>query len=134
MPILSKTQSLSQPRHSYQNAFNFLNRFVRSRLTYACQNWSLTQQQLKKLDSTYTNFLRKMIRNGFRRKDRNPDDSINFSYHYSNNALYDICSTTSVSSYVQKSQPSNRPTVHNPKWNFNRPSSSMELISMNPSQ
>ena len=104
MPILSKTQSLSQPRHSYQNAFNFLNRFVRSRLTYACQNWLLTQQQLKKLDSTYTNFLRKMIRNGFRWKDRNPDGSINFSYHYSNNALYDICSTTSVSSYVQKSQ------------------------------
>ena len=42
----------------------FLNCFVRSRLTYACQNWCLTTNQLNRLDITYRTFLRRMIRNG----------------------------------------------------------------------
>ena len=82
----------------------FLNSFVRSRLTYACQNWAITQQQLKKIDSAYSTFLRKMVRNGFRRKDRNPDGSVNFSFHYSNIALYNICSTSSIAEFIKKCQ------------------------------
>ena len=43
----------------------FLNSFVCSRLTYACQNWNLTVDQFEKLDVMYHNLLRRMIRGGF---------------------------------------------------------------------
>ena len=89
---------------SIKTRVKFLNSFVRSRLTYACQNWALTQLQSKKLNSTYTNFLRKMVRNGFRRKTPNPDGSPNYSFHYSNDALYNICSTPELSTFIEKSQ------------------------------
>ena len=44
----------------------FLNSFVRSRLTYSCQNWNLTVGQFGKLHVTYHNLLRRMI-DGFKR-------------------------------------------------------------------
>lgn len=37
----------------------FLNAFVRSRLTYSCQTWSLSVQQLNKINSCYLRCLRK---------------------------------------------------------------------------
>ena len=42
----------------------FLNSFVRSRLTYSCQNWNLTTAQFVKLDITYRTLLRRMVRRG----------------------------------------------------------------------
>ena len=42
----------------------FLNSFVRSRLTYSCQNWNLTTAQFVKLDITYKTLLRRMVRRG----------------------------------------------------------------------
>ena len=38
--------------------------FVRSRLTYSCQNWNLTTAQFVKLDITYRTLLRRMVRRG----------------------------------------------------------------------
>ena len=45
----------------------FLNSFVRSRLTYACQNWNITQSQFDCIDATYRMFLKRMVRNGLKR-------------------------------------------------------------------
>ena len=45
-----------------------LNSMVRSRLTYSCQTWSLTQHQKKRVDSIYAFMLRQMVKGGFRRK------------------------------------------------------------------
>ena len=89
---------------SIKTRVNFLNSFVRSRLTYACQNWALTKLQLNKLNSTYSTFLRKMIRNGFRRQAPNPDGSPNYKFHYTNDSLYSICSTPMLSTFIEKSQ------------------------------
>ena len=45
-----------------------LNSSVCSRLTtYLCQNWNLTVGQFEKLDITYRNLLRRMIRGGLKR-------------------------------------------------------------------
>ena len=60
----------------------FLDSFVRSRLTYSCQNWNLTQSQYDRLDSCYRLFLRRMVRGGFRRIDQSADD---FRYKLSQN-------------------------------------------------
>ena len=52
----------------------FLNSFIRSRLIYSCQNWNLTMGQFEKLDVTYRNLLRRMIRGGFKRIGDNDGD------------------------------------------------------------
>ena len=44
------------------------NALVRSRLTYSCQAWSLTIRQLDRISSAYTMMLRKMVKNGFKRR------------------------------------------------------------------
>jgi hypothetical protein len=41
---------------------------VRSRLLYSAQSWELTTAELNKIDSIWHDFLRKMITNGFKRK------------------------------------------------------------------
>ena len=51
-----------------------LNSFVRRKLTHSCQNWNLTVGQFEKLDVTYRNILRKMIRGWFKRIGDNDED------------------------------------------------------------
>ena len=46
---------------------------VRSRLLYSVQAWELTAQELKKIESIWLNFLRKMVVNGFKRKNVPPE-------------------------------------------------------------
>ena len=79
----------------------FLNSFVRSRLTYACQNWNLNTAQYDRLDAFYRKLLRKMIRGGFKRIDRGEMD---FRYKVSNVKLHTICKTNDVSTYVKEQQ------------------------------
>ena len=59
--------NLLQNRHIFlKTRVKFLNSFVRSRLTYSCQNWNLTLRQYEKLDVTYRNLLRRMVHGGFK--------------------------------------------------------------------
>ena len=81
----------------------FLESFVRSRLTYSCQNWNLTANQFEKLDATYRNFLRRMVRGGFARADVNEG---NFRYKLDNDKLHAICRTSDVSYFIRKQQKS----------------------------
>jgi hypothetical protein len=46
----------------------FFNAFVRSRMTYACQTWTLTAKQLADLNTADAYLKRRMIRNGFKRR------------------------------------------------------------------
>ena len=46
---------------------NFLNGLVRSGLMYGCHAWRPTKPELSKISSTYNNFLRSMVHNGFKR-------------------------------------------------------------------
>ena len=78
----------------------FLNSFIRSRLTYSCQNWNLTKAQFDKLDVTYRNLLRRMIRCGFSRVDTDGD----FRYKINNAKLHTICNTKDVSDFIRNQQ------------------------------
>ena len=79
----------------------FLNSFVRSRLSYACQNWNLTELQYDRLDVTYRVFLRRMVCGGFRFR-----DEINGDYRYviSNIQLHQICGTSDLSLFIRSQQ------------------------------
>ena len=46
---------------------------IRSRLLYSVQAWELSGQELRKIESIGWNFLRKMVVNGFKRKNFPPD-------------------------------------------------------------
>ena len=41
---------------------------VRSRLLYSAQSWELSASELRKLETIWNGFLRKMTTNGFKRK------------------------------------------------------------------
>ena len=116
---------LQNLRIQLRTHITFLNCYVRSRLTYASQNWNLTGKQLDRLDTTYRYFVRRIIRNGFQNYDR---DS-NLCLVISNAELHRICGTEDVSSFIrtqQKKYPShvvrmpNERAIKQPMFNDDR--------------
>lgn len=79
----------------------FMNSYVRSRLTYACQNWNLKLSQFNRLDVCYRTFLRRMVRGGFRRKD---NDVNQFNLRINNAKLHKLCGTRDVSQFIKEQQ------------------------------
>ena len=77
----------------------FLNSLVRSRLVYSCQNWNLNVNQYEKMDTVYRNFLRRMVRGGFKRTGDNE-----FRYKFSNDKIHSICGTSDVSTFIRLQQ------------------------------
>lgn len=77
------------------------NSMVRSRLTYSCQTWNLNKQQQQRIRSCYNTMLRKMIRRGFERRNRDEND---FSFIITNDDVLRICKTEDVITYTEKQQ------------------------------
>ena len=75
-----------------------LNSLVRSRLTYGCQIWTMTKEQLERITSTYNSMIRKMVRKGFRRIDGT------WRYAITNDRLLLIGKTEDLRSYVARQQ------------------------------
>ena len=74
------------------------NALVRSRLTYSCQAWSLTKRQLDRISSAYTMMLRKMVKNGFKRREEG------WNYVLKNEDLLRICKTESLETFISSQQ------------------------------
>ena len=71
-----------------------LNSLVRTRLTYSCPTWCLTKAQMDEISAEYVTTLRKLMRNGFKRK----EDS--YAFVYTNKQVYELCRTTPLYEYV----------------------------------
>ena len=80
---------------------NVLNAMIRSRLTYSCQTWNVNAVQMNRINSTYVNMLRKIIRDGYKRRIETENE---FSYVYSNENVLQICKTESIIEFVHKQQ------------------------------
>ena len=78
---------------------NILNSLVRSRLTYGCQAWTLAKIQINQLNATYMTMLRKMVRNGFARRNTENEE---WGYIFTNRNLLEMCKTEKIDSYVTK--------------------------------
>ena len=92
---------------------------VRSRLCYSCQSWELTASELRKLETIWHSFLRKMISNGYKRKNVPPEylkakkeakksgktisepDDLDWAYCYDNEAIRTITKTKNISSFCK---------------------------------
>ena len=81
---------------------------IRSRLLYSAQSWDLSACELRKLETIWHGFLRKMITNGFKRKNVSQEyliaqkkakksntivpepDDLDWAYVYNNEKLREI--------------------------------------------
>ena len=79
----------------------FLNSFIRSRLTYSCQNWNLSSKQYEQLNVVYRNLLRKMVKGGFKRIGTDEDD---FRFKLTNEKIHSICGTSDLSDFIRNQQ------------------------------
>lgn len=75
-----------------------LNSLVRSRLTYSCQCWSLTEKQKQKISTTYSGMVRRMVKGGFRRK----KDS--WSFVLTNSEILKMSGSDEISKFIEKQQ------------------------------
>ena len=76
----------------------FYNAFIRSRMTYACQTWTLTSEQTRKLVAADADLKRRMIRGAFRRIGGETSEVVDTienpqKYIYDNNSVYKFCKT-----------------------------------------
>lgn len=88
----------------------FFESLVRSRLTYACQTWTLTKAQENTLNSAYTRMLRHLVKGGFQCKSRhdytNKDGEIkNYGkFLMRNEEILKICQSEKLSDYIHRQQ------------------------------
>ena len=90
----------------------FYEAYVRTRLCYCCETWTLTKRQLKRIESTHINFLRRMIRGGMKRKstkeeiERAKENSdwkdINWGLKITNISIMEISNTPSMEEYIHR--------------------------------
>ena len=75
------------------------NSLVRSRLTYSCQTWNLSEVQMQRINSIYISMLRKLVRNGCKRDEQ-------FRNVMTNHEILQRCKTSDIQSFVLKQQTS----------------------------
>ena len=92
---------------------------VRSRLLYSAQSWELLASEIRKLESIWHGFLRKMVSNGFKRKNVPPEylmarkkakksninipepDGLDWAFVFSNENLRQITKRKSLTSFCK---------------------------------
>ena len=92
---------------------------VRSRLLYSCQSWDLYASEIRKLESIWHGFLRRMVKHGFKRKNVPPEflkakkeakksgldvpepEGLDWAYVLNNENLRSITKTTNISSFCK---------------------------------
>ena len=97
----------------------FLEACVRSRLLYSCQSWELSAAEMRKLETIWYGFLRKMVSNGYKRKFVPPEylkakkaakktgeivpepEGLDWAYVFNNDKLREITKSTNISSFCR---------------------------------
>ena len=77
----------------------YLEACVRPRLTYGTQSWKPSEEEIKKLESCWYGFLRRMVKGGFRNKPDNGNDT-NFALVYTNEDLLRITKCQPLRDYI----------------------------------
>jgi hypothetical protein len=95
----------------------YYNTYVRSRLGYCCETWTLTRKQYERMEAIHVRFLRRMVRGGMSRvtskddietaKKEKTTENINWAWKLNNSKIYDITKSTPLQEYIQ---------MQNTKW------------------
>ena len=94
----SHGKNLMNQKIALKTRVQILDSLVRSRLTYSCPAWTLTTTQRDKIGSAYTSTLRKMVKNGYKRKENQ------WSFVYTNEDIRRICHASDLSKFVMTQQ------------------------------
>eukprot|EP00794_Sanderia_malayensis_P005202 gene5202-5856_t len=81
---------------------NFLQTFFRPLLLYAVQCWDLREAKVKRLESCWHRFLRRMTTNSFKKKD--PENEECFAFVYTNDDLVRLSGTVPLRKYIREQQ------------------------------
>lgn len=86
--------------------------YVRSRLCYCCETWTLTKKQLNRLESSHMQFLRRMVRGGMERltsrkeitkmKEEGNEDGINWRWKHTNAKIFNLTKTLSMEEFIER--------------------------------
>ena len=88
----------------------FLNSLVRTRMCYLCGGWTITQAQINKIQSKYTEFLRYMIKGGHQRSlpieyQTKKGDKREFTkFTIKNEEILKIAKTDTIEAYISRQQ------------------------------
>ena len=88
----------------------FLEACVRSRLLYSVQAWQLGAKDMRKLETVWCGFLRRMVKGGYARrnapknkKDKSiPEEEIDYTYKLSNDDIMSITKTSGIKNFCDK--------------------------------
>ena len=96
----------------------FYEAYVRTRLTYCCETWTLTQAQTNHIEAAHVQLLRRLVRGGMSRisskaeiaeakkkakkGDKTDLENINWAYKYTNTQIMNLVKTSDLASYIRK--------------------------------
>ena len=97
----------------------FYDVYVRSRLCYCCETWTLTQKQYNRIEAVHFQFLRRIIRGGMAKKSSNKEiadaklkskkggdqtalESVNWAWKLNNDKIITISKTSKIVDYIEK--------------------------------
>ena len=106
----AELRNLLTNRHiAMKHRMRFFEAHVRSRMTYACQTWTLSEAQRKKLDSAQMKLLRQMVVRGncYRSQYSEQYETAtepDYGRIYTNQRIYEITGTRALSEYIGKQQ------------------------------
>ena len=92
--------------------------YVRSRLCYCCETWTLTKKQLQQVETAHINFLRRLVRGGMNRKSSQKEineakkralkgdvedlNNIDWAWKFNNENILNLTKTPTMSDYIEK--------------------------------
>ena len=92
------SKNLMNHRIMLETRVKVMNALVRSRITYSCEAWVLTQRQERRINASYMAMLRKMVRGGYRRV---PETN---KFQLSNAEILARCKTEPLLDFVARQQ------------------------------
>lgn len=75
---------------------------VRSRLVYALQYKLLTAKESSRINTIWMGFLRKMVRGGYARKSKTPEEDQSWALKFTNAKILELCRTPDIACFCEK--------------------------------
>ena len=96
----------------------YYNTYIRMRLCYCCETWTLTQKQYQRIEKVHLQFLRRLVRGGMARKSSRDEiekakealkqgvdgeqTEINWAWKHTNENILNMCHTETIQQYIEK--------------------------------
>ena len=97
----------------------YFNTYIRMRLSYCCETWTLTQKQYQRMEGVHMQFLRRLVRGGMARKSPQEEierakealqngvtdeeqTTINWAWKHTNESILTMCRAETLQQYIKK--------------------------------